>query len=44
MRCHPDFETKIVPHIKQVFTALAGKSERLDLLTRQAPIFLEDKS
>ena len=44
MRCHPDFETHIVPHIKQVFTQLAGKGERLDLLTKQAPAFLEDIS
>jgi hypothetical protein len=43
MRCHPDFETKIVPHIKQVFQKISNTSDRLELLTQQMPPFLENK-
>lgn len=45
MRCHPDFESKIVPHIQELTDrVIHHKGDRISMLTRMQPLFLEDKS
>jgi hypothetical protein len=44
MRCHPNFESDIVPHIKTVTKAIAASKDGTDLLTNRQPLYLEDKS
>lgn len=45
MRCHPDFESKIVPHIQELTDrVIHHKGDRIGMLTRMQPLFLEDKS
>ena len=45
MRCHPDFEAEIVPHLVAITTSIANsKGDRSKVLTNMKPLFLEDKS
>lgn len=44
MRNHPDFETKLLPHIKTVMQKLANAQSSMELLTNHSESFLEDKS
>lgn len=45
MRCHPDFEAKIVPHIEAFTLKIANSNgDRTKVLTNMKPLFLEDKS
>lgn len=45
MRCHPDFEAQIVPHIEAITMKVIGaKGDRTKVLTNMRPLFLEDKS
>lgn len=45
MRCHPDFENEIVPHIQELTDrVIHHKGDRISMLTRMQPLFLEDKS
>ena len=45
MRCHPDFEAEIVPHIQELTDrVLSQNGDRIGMLTRMQPLFLEDKS
>ena len=45
MRCHPDFEAEIVPHLAAITTSIANsKGDRSKVLTNMKPLFLEDKS
>lgn len=45
MRCHPDFEAEIVPHIEAVtMKVLDSGGDRTKVLKNMQPLFLEDKS
>ena len=45
MRCHPDFEAEIVPHIEAVtMKVLDSGGDKSKVLTNMKPLFLEDKS
>lgn len=45
MRCHPDFETEIVPHIEAItMKVLDSGGDRTKVLKNMQPLFLEDKS
>lgn len=45
MRCHPDFEDEIVPHIEAVtMKMLASGGDKTRVLKNMKPLFLEDKS
>lgn len=45
MRCHPDFESKIIPHIQEITNkVLNSGGNRIDVLTNMKPLFLEDQS
>lgn len=45
MRCHPDFEAQIVPHIEMITTRVINSNgDRTKVLTNMKPLFLEDKS
>jgi len=45
MRCHPDFEAEIVPHLAAITMSIANsKGDRSKVLTNMKPLFLEDKS
>ena len=45
MRCHPDFESKIVPHLEALTMKIANsQGDRSKVLTNMKPLFLEDKS
>ena len=44
MRNHPDFMTDLVTHIRRVSAMLESSADRLSLLNRHEPLFLEHKS
>lgn len=45
MRCHPDFEAEIVPHIEAItMKVLDSGGDRTKVLKNMPPLFLEDKS
>ena len=45
MRCHPDFETEIVPHIEAISAkVISSNGDRTKVLKNMKPLFLEDKS
>lgn len=45
MRCHPDFEDEIVPHIEAItMKVLDSGGDRTKVLKNMQPLFLEDKS
>lgn len=45
MRCHPDFETHIVPHIDMITQQILNvNGDRTKVLKNMQPFFLEDKS
>ena len=45
MRCHPDFEQEIVPHIEAITAKVINSGgDRSKVLTNMKPLFLEDKS
>jgi hypothetical protein len=45
MRCHPDFETQIVPHIEAItMKVINSQGDRTKVLKNMQPLFLEDKS
>lgn len=45
MRCHPDFEAEIVPHIEAItMKVLDSGGDRTKVLKNMQPLFLEDKS
>ena len=45
MRCHPDFEAEIVPHLEAITMKIANSNgDRSKVLTNMRPLFLEDKS
>lgn len=45
MRCHPDFETHIVPHIDAITNQILNvNGDRTKVLKNMRPLFLEDKS
>ena len=44
MRNHPDFMTDLVTHIRRVSAMLENSADRLSLLNRHEPLFLEHKS
>jgi hypothetical protein len=45
MRCHPDFEAEIVPHIEAITAkVISSGGDRSKVLTNMKPLFLEDKS
>lgn len=43
MRNHPDFQTELLPHIKDVMVRLSQAQSSVDLLTNHTEYFLEDK-
>lgn len=43
MRNHPDFQTELVPHIKDTMLKLTNAKSAIDLLTNHTEYFLEDK-
>lgn len=43
MRCHPDFESDIVPHIKTVTKAIAASKDGMELLTNRQALYLGNK-
>jgi hypothetical protein len=45
MRCHPDFEAQIVPHIEAItLKVINSQGDRTKVLSNMKPLFLEDKS
>lgn len=45
MRCHPDFEAEIVPHIEAItMKVIASNGDKSKVLKNMQPLFLEDKS
>jgi hypothetical protein len=45
MRCHPDFEAQIVPHIEAItLKVISSQGDRTKVLSNMKPLFLEDKS
>lgn len=45
MRCHPDFEKEIVPHIEAItMRVIDSGGDRTKVLKNMQPLFLEDKS
>jgi hypothetical protein len=45
MRCHPDFESQIVPHIEAItLRVINSQGDRTSVLTNMKPLFLEDKT
>lgn len=44
MRNHPDFQTSLLPHIKQTMNKLTNNKNAIDLLTNHTEYFLENKS
>ncbi len=47
MRCHPDFETRLVPHIEKTMAALASRTsvgESLLLLAPSLPMLAQNES
>jgi len=44
MRNHPDFQSEILPHIKEVMVRLSNATSSIELLTNHTEYFLEDQS
>ena len=44
MRNHPDFQTELLPHIKDMMVKLASAKNSVELLTNHTEYFLEDKN
>ena len=44
MRNHPDFQTELLPHIKNMMVKLASAKNSVELLTNHTEYFLEDKN
>lgn len=44
MRNHPDFQSEILPHIKETMLKLSASKNSVDVITHHSEYFLEDKS